>query len=863
MDLDKIIQELNGRFAAPLPEFYKRRIIFWHDEEKEFADRIDEISLSDVEIIKLTGSNNFEIKKLLCVDDLVGNYLVYCPLSYEKTEDNWLLDIELYSEEFRADLISIWMNDMGIPATPALRKQVKCYRKYFKTKSHRDKISSQNKSPEVPAQLHMAVMGALCGSKNITPASIIKDVLKCGLDVNTNCLYREFVSYGANQAFWSMVKQGTGYEMENPDLGHLATHIVITAATRTMRLEFFAGLDGWISSPHQAYCYDFVSDWMHSEDAPELSEMIQTIEDALGLPSRFMKMEVRDLVDTEIFPCINEAILTKLMTEIGNHIIDIDVIRNTVEKRRTLAWYDEVKDFYEGILQVTNMQEFFKEHSTGFHNADAKGVWKEYTTTYYKMDTYYRLFHQSYGESLKSYNSNLHDLFNYVMEQVEGLYTNWFLSQLGGNWQTVCAEELEKYGYILEIPKQTDFYKTKVEKANAKVYVIISDALRYEVAVSLADQLRRETQSKVELGSMQGAFPTITKFGMAGLLPHKHLEVTKHGEVVKVLADGQSTDSGYRDKILKAANPDSVALKYTDLVSAKRAERSAMVKGMEVVYIYHDTIDEASHTSDSMVFPACENAIVQLKNLVKIIVNDFGATNIIITADHGFLFTYSPLTEDDKIDKAGFVNRIVQYGRRYAIMTKDSQPEYLQKVRLLDGDTEFEAYAPKENIRIKGSGGLNYVHGGTSLQEMVVPVIEYRYLRNNSAEYQKNKHKYDTKLVEIALLSATHKISNMIFSLSFYQKEAVGDNREAANYQVYFTDANGKQISDVQKIIADKTSDNGQERTFRCSFNLKSQKYDSKEIYYLVIADENGMVTSREEFQIDIAFAVDEFDFFG
>ena len=102
----------------------------------------------------------------------------------------------------------------------------------------------------------------------------------------------------------------------------------------------------------------------------------------------------------------------------------------------------------------------------------------------------------------------------------------------------------------------------------------------------------------------------------------------------------------------------------------------------------------------------------------------------------------------------------------------------------------------------------------------------------------------------------------MIFSLNFYQKEAVSDNREAAIYQVYFTDANGKQISDVQKIIADKTSDNGQERTFRCGFNLKSLKYDNKEIYYLVIADDNGLVISREEFQIDIAFAVDDYGFF-
>ena len=289
-----------------------------------------------------------------------------------------------------------------------------------------------------------------------------------------------------------------------------------------------------------------------------------------------------------------------------------------------------------------------------------------------------------------------------------------------------------------------------------------------------------------------------------------------------------------------------------------------MVKGQEVVYIYHDTIDEASHTADTMVFPACDDAIVELKNLVRIIVNDFGATNIIITSDHGFLYTYSPLTEDDKVDKTGFINRIVEYGRRFAIMMKDADPEYLQKVKFLGGESEFDAYAPKENVRIKmNGGGLNFVHGGTSLQEMVVPVIEYHYLRNNSKEYQRNKQKYDTKPVELGLLSATHKVSNMIFSLNFYQKEPVGDNREAATYQLYFTDSSGKQISDIQKIIADKTSDNGQERTFRCSFNLKSLKYDSKEIYYLVIADENGLVVSREEFQIDIAFAVDEFDFFG
>jgi len=129
--------------------------------------------------------------------------------------------------------------------------------------------------------------------------------------------------------------------------------------------------------------------------------------------------------------------------------------------------------------------------------------------------------------------------------------------------------------------------------------------------------------------------------------------------------------------------------------------------------------------------------------------------------------------------------------------------------------------------------------------------------------YKKNKSKYDTKPVEISLLSANRKISNMIFSLNFYQKDAMGGNQEAATYQLYFTDSSGKAISDIQKIIADKTNDNSQERTFRCSFNLKSLKYSNTEIYYLVIADENGLQVQREEFQIDIAFAVDEFDFFG
>lgn len=865
MDIEKVIQDLNRRFAAPLPEYYHRRIIFWHDEDREFEDKLDEIQLDNAKLVALNGSNTFMVKKLLSNDDLMSNYLVYNPLSFDKPDDDWLIDVKLYSEEFRADLISMWMDEMGLVSNFAMRKEVKHYRKFFNAKDRRAKVIAQSKTPEKPAQLHMAVMAAISGIKNAEPNQIMQSVFRGGMDKTTNSVYQDFVNYGAQEAFWAMVHQGTGYCEEEGDIGQLAIHLLLTASTRTMFPEYLAGMDRFLSFPHQAYCYDFVSDWLRSENNQQLYEIARYVEEEAHLPERFDQLALEDLVDTECFPCINEIILTKLMTEISDQIIDADVITKIVEKRRTCVWYEEFANFYEGILQVANMQEFFKEHSTGFHTAQAREVWKKYTEDYYKMDRYYRQFHLCFQKSLETSNMLLDDLFKHVADKVEGLYSHWFLRELGSNWSDVCADELAQYGKVLEIPQQENFYHSRIKNATSRMFVIISDAMRYEVAATLAEELQRENQSQVKLDNVQSIFPSITKFGMAALLPHSKLSAEVRGDILTVLADGLSTSSTNRDKVLKAANPASVALQYKNIIGMKRAERSALVKGMDVVYIFHDTIDEASHTSDTAVFPACEKAVSELKNMVRIIVNEFGGTNILITADHGFLYTYSPMTEDNKADKTSFNGMDVEYGRRYAIMEKGSLPDYLMPVKFLSGETEFEGFAPRENIRIKMSGGgLNFVHGGISLQEMVVPVIDYHHLRNDSMEYKRNKQKYDTKPVTLSLLSASRKISNMIFSLNFYQKDAVGANREAATYQVYFTDSNGKQISDVQKIIADKTTDNATERTFRCTFNLKPLKYSNTEIYYLVIADERGFqLPQREEFHIDIAFAVDEFNFFS
>ena len=789
MDIERIIADLNRRFAAPLPEFYPRRIIVWHDEEQEFADAIGEMQLEGAKIAALTGTNYFAVKKLLAVDDTDSNYLLYVPAFYETPEDNWLLDIELYSEEFRADLISMWMSEMGLPQTPRLRNAIRPYRKFMNAKDRRRKIMAQKALPTTPVGLQLSIMAALAGVRDATPAAVIKGVLKGGLDPAANHLWQDFESYEIADVFWRMATQGTGYREECPTLGALAVHILLTAVSRTVRPELLKGLEHCISAAHAAFCYDLVSDWLYAEDRSSLHEIAAFAASEAGLRERLMRLDLADLSRMAVFPCVNEIILLKLMQGMEQNTIAPRAVREIAEQRRTLAWYEDTRHFYER------------------------------------------------------------------------LYVNWFLEELGTSWSSAVAEDLSTYGRVPDVPMQTDFYRHAVCPADARVYVIISDALRYEVAAELADDLRRETQCKAELGSMQGIFPTVTKFGMAALLPHRKLSVEERNGGLSVLADGVSTEAPRRDKILKAANPRSTALKYRDLIGMKRPERSALVRGMDVVYIYHDTIDEAGH-SERAVFTACGDAIEEIKYMVRMITGEFSGTRILITADHGFLYTVHPLREDDKVDKMAASHQDVEVARRYAIMRKGAAPEYLLPVKFLDGDTAYDAFTPRGSLRIKmKGGGLNFVHGGISLQEMVVPLIDYRYLRNDSKEYQNNRARYETKPVTLHLLSSSRKISNMMFALNFFQKEPAAGNFRAAVYTLFFTDSNGNAVSDTARVIADKTSDKAEERTFRVGFHLKSLAYDSKEIYGLVIADEDGMTVRREEFTIDIAAAADEFDF--
>lgn len=107
--------------------------------------------------------------------------------------------------------------------------------------------------------------------------------------------------------------------------------------------------------------------------------------------------------------------------------------------------------------------------------------------------------------------------------------------------------------------------------------------------------------------------------------------------------------------------------------------------------------------------------------------------------------------------------------------------------------------------------------------------------------------------VKVRLKTATHKIMNKSFSLQFEQLEKVEGKKVSATLNVYFVDENNEAISDKKLLIANKITDNLQERTIDMRFLLKNQEYDRNKRYYLTIENsETGVVLEQIQFVIDI-----------
>ena len=148
--------------------------------------------------------------------------------------------------------------------------------------------------------------------------------------------------------------------------------------------------------------------------------------------------------------------------------------------------------------------------------------------------------------------------------------------------------------------------------------------------------------------------------------------------------------------------------------------------------------------------------------------------------------------------------------------------------------------------------GINYVHGGASLEECIVPLLEVKA----------DKGAKNQKTVELQLISTRNIITNYDKILTFFQKENISQDILPLKASIYFVDENNNKISNEAIIFADKNSDSSEDREFKGHFKLQQIPYDKSKDYYLIIRNLNEDIeVERIPFTIDIPFQ-DGFDFF-
>lgn len=852
MDIKEIVTTLRELFHQPLKEGEKRKIIFWFDKDQEFTDIIDEIVIENVKIHKLTENNQFYTKYLLEEEDPTSHYLIYSNLDMGM-EENWLIDTVLYSRIFYADKVSLIMNELKID--PYLRSVVKRYEKFFGNKERFRKFKAYGIHSYTEEIIEIAIISVLCNLKSPDFDDALRTILMDSLNDEENKYIGLMQKFFDVNVFWKHVSNKYGYEREEKSLKTLFIHLTVTALSHSVNETHLSNVKEYIAERNKSNALVFIDHWMHHKtDYVTYNELAEAIEKEIKLNEIVHQMNIDDFKTADTFPYFDKSIIIYIANNLAARLEDYEEYIKLINLRRAKHFYETYKYIYEALYYTVKMHQFYKEHQGTIPQQGTLETFKEYVDDYYQMDTYYRKFYVAFDNESDS------EILKKLKVMVENLYTNWFMGELSSHWSQAIDKEMKTDWVIPGIANQKDFYKSyiapKINKGD-RVFVIISDALRYEVGVEFAEKLNSETIGACDIQPLLGVIPSITKLGMASLLPHKNIDIDLNA---RVLVDSKpSSGLENRKSILEYYVEESVAVHFQEMMAMNKAGRREFFKGKKLIYIYHDTIDAMGDKASTEVytFSAVEKAIEELYNLVKIIRDDLSGTNIFITADHGFLYQREPLEESDKIEKEDI--NAIEVKRRYILSQEKREMNGLLDICLdsvIKNEQKLTAYVPKATIRFKMQGtGVNFVHGGASLQEIVVPFIQYKNIRRGQANSR------EIVKVDIKLTSTTRKITNSLFHLSFFQTEKVEEKVIPRTVVIYMADEEGNIISNEETIIGDRTSDNPEDRTFKLRFALKSIPYDKNKDYFLTIKDiETGVIVEKIPFKINLGI-ISDFDF--
>lgn len=820
----------------------RRTVVFWYDPGANFSEDIKGDSFSSCRVL-VCNRNEFEIKKTIEHDDPTSNFLVYVPTERPADSENWLLDILMYSKEYYADTVALTMRRLGVTNID-LRKVIESHIKFFDSDVRVKKLASYiTVNDEMrSSDLRLALMAVLVKSEKKSIDSILTELV---FDEDGQ-KYREIVKYRLEDYFWNEVSEAFNYEGEQK-IDILAKRFIFSTFAEQVygQGSTIGGQLDSLSSFYRQYLVPekglndakFFIDSIKSDE--RYRDFQERMAEELRIEALIGTKDIISIQGADVFECLDFEILKKICGSLVNGSLEFDFFERIITNRVNSMWYEGLRNEYGFLLASIRL---LRQIDRGIpRDLSANEYIEKYVGGLYKVDREYR-------NSIACYRQieEPSDDFESLIGIVERNYQARYLDILGNEYSKALQKQGE-WEFVAETSSD-EFYSKIQRNQTKKMFVIISDALRYEIGEELCERIKSNKILKggAEIGHMISPLPSVTSYGMASLLPHKSLSLANG----QVMADGMATNSiAARDAVLKSRNKSYAAISYDEINSMTQKEIRKYWSDKTLVYIYHDVMDNAGEHSESRVFDVAESCINELIALVKKLYNNLQISNFYITADHGFLYRRNEIDPVNKYSNVSGLNA-VEISKRYIIADDPSLnvPYCLEfgLKKVSGGEYRFIGPWGYDLFKTPG-GGIQYVHGGASLQETIVPLIHVSELRSD-------KLKQNVKPVEVRLKTITRKITNRSFSLDFEQMEKVEENKQAMTCETYMEDEKGEIVSGKYSFIANSTMDDPETRITKIRFTLKNIQFDRGKPYYLVLrnADKTDEYIEREPFNIDI-----------
>lgn len=802
--------------------FERHRIVFWYDGKLEFRDDFESLSLSGVEKLELCN-NEFAVKHRILREYPEKKFLLFREGPVPADLDNWLLDVQLAHGEFCTDQAAIWLSelDLGFEFSDVVQEHAE----FFQAVRRKDALKKLMKPDDTAGQIRLKML-AVCTSGEPRLDAVVEHLLQelaDGRDDKVKLVYR----CNLDGFLWDQMTRCYGYNSDEPGIRDFAFELFRSCYAMAIG-------EGYGQVKLTADALVFLKRW---KDSRQFEDGFETLSgecaEVLGIEKDLAKRDFRELIELDYFRLIDQKIISDLVREVAGRTVSSGDVAIWTRQRRQGHWYREYMHLYEALDYAAQFIHTLGEAKLAMDSL-AEGVHR-YGLSWYRLDQLYRKF------TYHVYMSGQASLMGALAEQVEQLYSNNYLLKLGDSFQAFL-DSVSSWK-APPVRSQREFFENWVRpflRKDNKVCVIISDAMRYEIGDELLSLIRKEDRYSAELEPALSMLPSYTQLGMAALLPNSELAIAD-SETGTVLVDGQSSQgTANRSKILQAAlQGRGEAVTAEKLIALDRDESRELLKRNDVVYIYHNRID---HTGDKMhsegrAFEAAERTLEDIVRLVKKL-TAANANNILVTADHGFIYQHSPLAESDFASVEAQGEKVLYRDRRFVLgkgLVKNSSlhsfsPEHLG----LAGDVEVQVPRSINRLRLKGSGS-RFVHGGASLQEVVIPVLSIN-----------KKRQSDVTAVEVDILRGPSSvITSGQLAVTLYQVGPVTDKIQPRTLRAGIYTEAGDLISDSHELTFDLASENSRERELQIRFLLTRKADDANGQEVILRLEEKHAGTSH------------------